>query len=257
MTKSTISLGEIANRILLERRLMLMIESAAGAASSIQSKVLEFGKELKAAGEDPTDEEAQAALLMAALDKGGNLDKVDVEDAEKAAKEISESRGYTLNESGGVFHTIELVGNVLGNVALLNVISKAVEKITGKKVDASKMAAGVNKFTSMLKKLTGLPAKALEKFFMLISKKLGGGDAAQKVAGYAGTIIVVAAFFVIGALWFPVLGASPLMIVLSLTGLIGKGFEMGQLWKELKHAIKDYKAEGGKDADKLNLAATA
>jgi hypothetical protein len=105
MTKNTISLGEIANRILLERRLMLMIESAAGAASSIQSKVLEFGKELKAAGEDPTDEEAQAALLMAALDKGGNLDKVDVEDAEKAAKEISESRGYTLNESGGVFHS--------------------------------------------------------------------------------------------------------------------------------------------------------
>jgi len=100
MTKNTISLGEIANRILLERRIMLMLENAAGAASSIQSKVISFGKELKAAGEDPTDEEAQAALLIAALNKGGNLDKVDVEDAENAAKDLKENRKYTLNESG-------------------------------------------------------------------------------------------------------------------------------------------------------------
>ena len=47
------------------------------------------------------------------------------------------------------------------------------------------------------------------------------------------------------------------MIILSITGLIGKGFELRHLWKEIKHAIKDYKAEGGEGAEKLNLAPTA
>ena len=39
------------------------------------------------------------------------------------------------------------------------------------------MAAGVNK-------LTELPAKAMEKFFAFIAGKIGGGDTAQKIAGY-------------------------------------------------------------------------
>ena len=257
MRKNTISLAQLTQQILLEQRMLTLFENAAGLASSIQSKVIEFGKELKAAGEDPTDEEAQAALLMAALEKGGNLDKVDVEDAEKAAGQVKENRGYTLNEGGGVLHAIELVGNVLGNVALLNVIAAAVEKVTGKKVDTTKITSKVNFITGKLKKLTGLPAKAMEKFFTLITAKLGGGAAAQKVGGYAGTLIVVVAFFALGALFFPVLGASPLMIILSLTGLIGKGFEIKHLWDELKHAIADYKEEGGKGAEKLNIAPTA
>lgn len=257
MTRNTISLGEIANRILLERRIMLMLENAAGAASSIQSKVINFGKELKAAGEDPTDEEAQAALLIAALNKGGNLDKVDVEDAENAAKELKENRKYALNESGIVLEALEIIGNILGNVALANVIAAAVEKTTGKKVDMSKMATKVKSFAKGLKNLTGLPALAMNKFFTMVTKKLGGGDTAQKIGGYAGTFVVVAAFFALGLLFFPVLGASPIMIILSITGLVGKGFELAHLWKEIKHAIKDYKAEGGEGAEKLNLAPTA
>lgn len=258
MKKNTISLAQLTHQILLEQKMQLLFENAAGLASSIQSKVMEFGKELKAAGEDPTDEETQAALLMAALEKDGNLDKVDVEDAEKAANQVKENRGYTLKESGGgVMVAIEYIGNILGNVALLNVIAEAVEKVTGKKVDTSGIAAKVNSLTKRIKNLTGLPALAMKKFFTLVTKKLGGEAAAQKVAGYAGTFIVVAAFFVIGALFFPVLGASPLMIILSLTGLLGKGFELVHLFKKIIQAIKDYKAEGGEGAEKLNIAPTA
>lgn len=257
MRKNTISLAQLTHQILLEQKMQLLFENAAGLASSIQSKVMEFGKELKAAGEDPTDEEAQAALLMAALDKGGNLDKVDVEDAEKAVDQVKENRGYSLNEGGGVLHALELAGNILGNVALLNVIAAAIQKVTGKKVDTSTLASKVNRITGKLKNLTGLPAKAMEKFFAMVTKKLGGGAAAQKVAGFAGTIIVVVAFFALGAVFFPVLGGSPLMIILSITGLIGKGFELAHLWKELKHAIADYKEKGGEGVEKLNLAPTA
>jgi hypothetical protein len=244
--KRVISLSEIANQILLERRIVALFENAAGMASSIQSQVMEFGKEMKAAGEDPTDEEAQAALLMAAIKNGGNLDKVSVEDAEQAASQVKESRGYTLNEGGGILHAIEVAGSVLGNVALLNTIAKAIEKATGKKIDTSNIASKVNYITGKLKKLTGLPAKAMEAFFALISKKLGGGAQAQKIAGFAGTYITVIALFLMGAAFFPVLGGSPLMIILSLTGLIGKGFELVHLFKELQKAFDEY--EPGQDA---------
>ena len=250
MNKNVISIKELAQQILWEKRVKLIFENAAGMASGIQSQVVNLGKELQAAGQDATDEEVQAALLMAALDDKGKLDNVDAQDVGAVAGQIKEARGYTLTESGAL-HTIELVGNVLGNTALLNVIAKAVEKATGKKVDAGKLSVGINKIVGFLKKLTGLPAKAMEKFFGFITKLLGGGDAAQKIAGYSGTLLVVVAFFALGAMFFPVLGASPLMIVLSLTGLIGKGFEIAGLWKHIKDAIKDYKAEKGKGSETL------
>ncbi len=223
----------------MEQKIQLLFENAAAMASGIQNKVVSFGKEMQAAGEDPTDMEAQAALLMAALEKGGNLDKVDVQDAEKAAGQVKENRGYALNESGAL-HFIEMTGNILGNTALLNVIIEAVEKLTGKKINAGVVTTTINKTLGILKKATGLPAKAMEKFFAWISKKMGGGAQAQKIAGYAGTFITVVALFVIGAAFFPVLGTSPLMIILSLTGLIGKGFELVHLFKKLDQAFKDY-----------------
>lgn len=252
MSKKIISINELAQQILWERKVKMIFENAAGMASGIQSQVVNLGKELAAAGEDATSEEVQAALLMAALDDKGKLDKVDVQDVDAVASQIKEARGYTLAESGGgLIHALELVGNILGNVALMNVIAKAVEKATGKKVDPSKMAAGVNKMAARLKKRTGLPAKAMEKFFAFIAAKIGGGDVAQKIAGYSGTMIVVLAFFALGTLFFPVLGGSPLMIVLSLTGLVGKGFEIAALWKHIKEAIAQYKEEKGKGAETL------
>ena len=252
MNRNTISIKELAQRVLWEKRVKLIFENAAGMASGIQSQVVKLGKELQAAGEDATDEEVQAALLMAALNDQGKLDNVDAQDVDAVAGQIKEARGYTIAESGGgLLHTVELIGNLLGNVALMNVIAKAIEKATGKKVDPSKMAAGVNKLTGFLKKVTGLPAKAMEKFFAFIAGKMGGGDAAQKIAGYSGTLLVVAVFFGLGTMFFPVLGASPLMIILSLTGLVGKGFEMKALWKHIKEAIAEYKAQKGKGAEEL------
>jgi len=258
MKKTQISITELTQQILFKKRMKMLMENAAGMASGIQSQVVNIGKELQAAGEDATDEEVQAALLMAALDDKGKLDNVDAQDVEAIAGQIKEARGYTMSESGGgLIHTLEMVGGILGNVALMNVIAKAVEKVTGKKMDPSKMAASVNKLAGMLKKLTGLPAKAMEKFFALIAGKMGGGDTAQKIAGYAGTMIVVIVFFAMGAYMFPIFGASPLMIILSLTGLIGKGFEIGALWKHIKEAIKQYKDEKGKGAEELPDLAVA
>lgn len=258
MNRNTISIKELAQRVLWEKRVKLIFENAVGMASGIQSQVVNLGKELQAAGQDVTDEEVQAALLMAALDDKGKLDNVDAQDVDAVAGQIKEARGYTIAESGGgLIHTLEMVGNILGNAALLNVIAKAVEKATGKKIDPSKMSAGITIMAGFLKKLTGLPAKAMEKFFAFIAGKMGGGDAAQKIAGYSGTMLVVLVFFALGTLFFPVLGASPLMIILSLTGLVGKGFEIGALWKHIKEAIKQYKDEKGKGAEELPDLAVA
>lgn len=252
MKKNEITLGELAHSILHKNKTKRLLENASGMASGIQTKVVSLGKELKAAGEDVTDEEVQAALLMAALDDKGKLDNVEPEEVKAIADQIKESRGYTISESdGGVIYYLEMIGNVLGNAALVNIIATAVEKTTGKKVDPSKISTSIKKMVGLLKGLTGLPAKAMEKFFAFVTKKLGGGETAQKIAGYAGTIIIVGAFFVIGALFFPVLGASPLMVILSLTGLIGKGFELFALWKHLKEAIKQYKEEKGEGSEDL------
>jgi len=253
MNRQYISIYQLAQQVILKKSIRLISESAAGLIPGVQSRVVGLGQELKKAGIDATDLEVQAALLLAALEGGGKLEKVAVQDAESIGKQIQEARGYTLLEIGGsLLHTIELAGNLLGNVALMNIITKSIETITGKKVvDPKKMTIGINKMATILKKLTGLPAKALEKFFKFISAKMGGGPAAQKVAGYVGTTVVVVAFFALGTLFFPVLGASPLMIVLSLTGLIGKGFEIKTLWKHIVEAILDYKKEKGQDYETL------
>lgn len=239
------SVNSFFKKAKFQKKSLILKESAAGAASNVQSKVLDLGKQLKAAGEDISDEEVQAAMLMAALDAKGKLDKVDVEDVEGIAQKIQESRGQVLNES--VVHTIEVIGSILGNAALLNIITKAISKLAGRKMDPGKVKAGIEKVLKVLKSVTGFPAKAIEKFFMWITKLLGGGKAAQKIAGYSGLLVTVVIFFGMGIAFFPVLGGTPLMIVLSLTGLVGKGFELAALTKELDHAIEDYKRETGTD----------
>lgn len=238
-------------KFLSENKTRLILEAnASGLASAVQASVDKLGQELKAAGEDISDEEVQGAMLMAAMDEKGKIDNIDPEDVEAVTAKIQESRGYIIKESGAL-HAIEVAGSILGNVALMNVIAKAVEKATGKKLNPDKLAASVTKIAGVLKKVTGLPAKAMEKFFEKIAKMFGGGDAAQKIAGYSGTLITVLTLFALGVAMFPVLGGSPLMIILSLTGLIGKGFEIGALWKHIKEAIAEYKAEGGKESEEL------
>lgn len=239
------SVNSFFKKAKFQKKSLILKENAAGTASNVQSKVLDLGKQLKAAGEDISDEEVQAAMLMAALDVKGKLDKVSPEDVEAVAQEIQESRDQVLNES--VVHTIEVIGNILGNAALLNIITKAISKLVGKKMDPGKIKAGIEKMLKVLKTVTGFPAKAVEKFFMWITKLLGGGKTAQKIAGFSGLLIMVVIFLGLGMAFFPVLGGTPLMIILSLTGLVGKGFEIGALIKELGEAIDEYKQETGTD----------
>jgi hypothetical protein len=255
MKKNSTNLSEITNKILRDRRVMFVFENMSGAASTVQSQVMTLGKELKAAGEDVTDEEVQAAILMAALDNKGKIEKVEPEDVEQIAQQIKESRGMQLNESA--LHVVEMVGNILGNAALLNVISSTVEKVTGKKMDPGKFKSALDKILKFIKGLTGFPAKVIEKFFAWISKLLGGGVGAQKIAGFSGLLVFVTIMLGIGIAFFPVLGGSALMIVLSITGLVGKGLEISHIIKELAEAIEEYKAEGGQDAEQLPKLATA
>ena len=152
---------------------------------------MELGKEIKAAGEDITDEEVQAAMLMAALENNGKLDKVDAQDVEAITQQIKETRGYKLREAGGgLVQSLEVVGAILGNAAVLNVIATTMRELTGKEVNPDQISQKINKAMGPLKKLTGLPAKAMKMFFTFIAKKLGGGKAAQKIAGYSGTMVV-------------------------------------------------------------------
>lgn len=238
-------------KFLTENKTRFIMEaSAAGLASSVQSSVEKLGQELKASGEDITDEEVQGAMLMAALDEKGKIDNIEPEDVDAITSKIQESRGYIIKESGAL-HAIEVAGAILGNVALMNVIATAVEKTTGKKMNPSTMASSVTKASGVLKNITGFAAKAIEKWFALIAKSLGGGEFTQKIAGYTGTLITVLALFALGITMFPVLGGSPLMIILSLTGLIGKGFEIIALWKHIKEAISEYKSESGQGSEEL------
>ena len=251
--RNSILLSEIAKKVITTKKGRRLLENVQGLASNVQTKVMELGKEIKAAGEDITDEEVQAAMLMAALEDGGNLDKVDAQDVETITQQIKEARGYRLKEAGGggLLQTVELIGAALGNVALLNVVASTMKELTGKEINPDQISQKINKAMGPLKKLTGLPAKAMEKFFEFITKKLGGGKASQKIAGYSGTIVVVTILLALGLLFFPVLGASPLMVFLSLSGVIGKGFELTTLWKHLTDAIKDYKQQGGEGAEAL------
>ncbi len=87
-TRNTILLSEIAKNVITSKKTKRLMENVSGMASNIQSKVVELGKEIKAAGEDITDEEVQAAMLMAALQDNGNLDKVDAQDIEAITQQI-------------------------------------------------------------------------------------------------------------------------------------------------------------------------
>ena len=134
MKKQTISISELTQQILHKRKIKYLLENVAGMASSVQSQVMNLGKELKKAGEDITDEEVQGAMLMAALEDKGKIEKVEPEEVKALVDQIRESRGYQISESGGLLHAIEVAGSILGNVALLNVIAATIEKVTGNKL---------------------------------------------------------------------------------------------------------------------------
>ena len=121
-------LAPIAQNIVMRSYMMSLLENISGDASAIQKQVVSLANELKADGEDITDDEVQAAMLSALISADGKIDQVDVSDIESIKTEIKESRGY-LTEEGGILHGIELVGTVLGNAALIHLMAGGFKKV--------------------------------------------------------------------------------------------------------------------------------
>lgn len=262
MNKNTISIKELAHRVLLEKKFNKMVAEITQAMqfnakmlsenlpSGIDQAILGASKDLGAAGEDVASNEVQAALLAAALKKGGDPSKVSPEEVEALLPTVQEKREIrqSLNEGGPVIQVIEAISVVLGNAALVESICKVIEKVTGKKTDPSKFTAAINKVSGMIKKITGWPMKKFGEAIEWIIGKLGGGEAAQKIGKYSVKLIVVMTLFSIGAMFFPIAGASIFGIIMSVTAMIGKGFEIVELTKGLVGAIKSAVSQGGASA---------
>jgi len=230
-------LAPIAQTIILETYTKIVIESAGGTADMVKAKLYSLGRELKKDGEDVTDEEVQAALLSALVDADGKIDAIDTSDVEAMKKEIRESRTY-VNESGGILHTIEALGSVLGNSAFLHVLTEGLHKIGFKGAKEDKLKASLEKAVKAIKSVTGFPAKVMEKAFSWIAKKLGADVFGQKVAGMAGTLVVTVVLLALAVYLFPSVGSGVLMIF-AIMGMMGKSMEIVKLTKELIYYIGD------------------
>lgn len=218
-----------------------LIESINGEISDIKDEVDAVSDELGKEG--LKDDDVKAAILLQAIEKDGDLEKVDVEKIKKDIKEHYSTEGSELNEAAeGIIHTLELIGNFAGNADLIHFIAGQVEKLTGKKLDEGKVKETIVKVTKGLKTVTGLPAKALIKFFEWVSEKLGIKGGGAKAVDLVGRIMVLVFLFAIGFAHFPVLGTSAILWILSLTGLVGKSIEIAHLVKELIHMLKDKNA---------------
>jgi len=264
MSKKQISISELAQRIVLEKKFDKMIaevtlgmKSASkkasrllkegGLPSGIDQGILKASKEAEKAGEDVADENVQAAMLMAALEKGGDPSKVTGADIEAQMEKatVKETKQQIQESHSLGVQIVEMGALVLGNLALVEAICEVIEKITGKKIDASKFTKAVNTFVGWVKKATGWPMHVFGKAIEWIIKKLGGGESAQKIGKYSVKLVAVIAMFVMGFAFFPIGGVSLIGLTLSVTGMIGKGIEIGKLGYELFHAIKDAVSKGG------------
>jgi hypothetical protein len=237
MNKHYISVSQLAHEIVWKNKINNILEATVTAKAAVANKeLMKLGKELEKSGINPTEEEVQAALLIQAVNSRGNLKNIDASDL---ATQIKEGRTY-LNESGSyATMTIEGIGIVLGNAALIHVIAVITEKLTGKKQTDQAIKINLQKRLAQLKKITGFPAKAMETFFKFVVKVWGGGKMAQEVAGVLGTMFVVVLFLALGAALFPSV-QSIVMITLSLMSFIGKAVEIINLLKHLWHIITNH-----------------
>jgi hypothetical protein len=229
-------LTTITNQILLKNTSKALLEAITGDASIVQKQLFSLGNELKADGEDVTDDEVQAALLGALIDADGKVDNVDVSDVEAIKQDIKESRTYIIQESG-VLHSIELAGTILGNAALLHALAGGLSKV-GIKVDENSLKQKIEKVVNLIKKVTGFPAKMMEKAFMWISKKLGFSQFGQKVAGLSGVLIITVAFLALAIYLFPSVG-SGLLLMFAISGMIGKTVEIAKILKEIWEHVEE------------------
>ena len=242
MRKNTISILELTQQMLWNNKINLIIESIAGQAEAANTALMSLGKKLKQSGLDPTEEDTQAALLMKSIENKGKLEKITPEDVNKLQAQLEESKDFVLESGSTTLLAIEGVGTILGNAALIHAIAVGVQKITGKKVDESKLKQKLTLFMQKVKKLTSYPAKAMESFFKFIAKSWGGGELAQEVAGVTGTLFVVLTLLSIGLLTFPSV-ESIIMITLSIMGFIGKAAEIFTLLKHLWHILKGHETD--------------
>ena len=236
-------LKSIASGIIVRKNYKLLTESAESDADKVQDQLADLTNALKADGEDITDEEVQAAVLSALIDADGDLNAVDVSDVEAIKTEIKESREY-ISEAGGVLGSIHLVGDVLGNAAFIHILAEAVQKVTGKDVNEDKLKAKLDRTFGGIKKVTGFPAKVMEKAFAWISKKFGASETGQRVAGLSGTLLVTVALFALAIYLFPSV-TSGVLLVIAIMGVAGKSAEIIKLTKDLIQHVKDSAAEKG------------
>lgn len=229
-------LTTITNQILLKNTSKVLLEAITGDASTIQKQLFSLGNELKADGEDITDDEIQAALLGALIDANGKVDSVDVSDVEAIKQDIKESRSYVIQESG-VLHSIELAGTVLGNAALLHALAGGFSKV-GIKLNENTLKQKIEKVVNLIKKVTGFPAKMMEKAFVWISKKLGFSQFGQKVAGLSGVLIITVAFLALALYLFPSIG-SGVLLMFAISGMIGKTVEIAKILKEIWEHVQE------------------
>ncbi|NBO22788.1 hypothetical protein EBU94_05540 [bacterium] len=150
--------------------------------------------------------------------------------------DIKESKTYVIQESG-VLHSIELAGTILGNAALLHALAGGFNKV-GIKVDENSLKQKIEKVVNLIKKVTGFPAKMMEKAFMWISKKLGFSQFGQKVAGLSGVLVVTVAFLALAIYLFPSVG-SGLLLMFAISGMIGKTVEIAKILKEIWEHVEE------------------
>jgi hypothetical protein len=230
-------LKPIATQILLKKAVKQITENVVGDAKDVQNKMFALGNELKADGEDVSDEEVQAAMLNALVAADGKISNVDVSDVDAIKNDIKESKGYVISEASELMHAVELAGTVLGNAALLHAIAGGLAKL-GIKVDEESLKQKITKVVGFIKKVTGFPAKAMERAFTWIAKKLGFSQFGQKIAGLSGTLLITIAFLALAIYMFPSI-SSGVLLMFAISGMVGKGVEIGHILKEMWQHIKD------------------
>ena len=133
---------------------------------------------------------------------------------------------------------------MLGNAAFIHILAEAVQKVTGKDVNEDKLKAKLDRTFGGIKKVTGFPAKVMEKAFAWISKKFGASETGQRVAGLSGTLVVTVALFALAIYLFPSV-TSGVLLVIAIMGVAGKSAEIIKLTKDLIQHVKDSAAEKG------------
>ena len=229
-------LAPIAQNIIMTNLIKLLTESATGDAATVQTQMFALGTELKKDGDDITDDEVQAAMLSALIDANGKVDDIDVSDVDAIKKEIKESKNY-INESG-ILHSIESVGTVLGNAAFMHILVTGLHKVGFKNVEENSLKAKLEKIVKGIKKVTGWPAKMMEKAFSFIAEKLGFSSFGQTIAGLVGSLVCVVVLLALAIYLFPSI-ASVILIIFAIAGMMGKIGEIKHLYGEIMDAFVD------------------